>query len=133
MKTYPLQNDQHQLHAFEISIPFRGRLGVYRIIEMIPNVKLLRKPKFLSGFRGEDVFCEFEINNKQFAIEEPFGDNSRYLIGSNPPGYCPESEFIEQAFKDAQSKKNITMQTNQDSQKLRRFALHLLAFDYLRR
>lgn len=101
MKIYTIHNEHHQLHAFEISIPFQGRLAVYRIIEKIPNVKLLKKPKFLSGFSGDDdIFCEFEINNKQFTIEEPFGDNSRYLIGSNPPGYCSELEIIEQAFKD---------------------------------
>jgi len=101
MKTYPLENDKHQLHALEIKIPLRGRLGVAKVVETIPNTVLIKKPKFLSGFRGVEVFCEFKINNKLFTIEEPFGDNTRYLIGSNPPGYCPELELVEKAFKNA--------------------------------
>jgi len=101
MKTYPINNDQGQLHAFEINIPFRGRLGVSKIVGKIPNTKVLKKPKFLSGFRDEDIFCEFEVNEKKFTIEEPFGDNSRYLICSNPPGHCKELELIEREFINA--------------------------------
>ena len=73
---------------------------VTRIASNIPGAKILKKPKVLSWFK-EDVFCEFELNNKQFTIEEPFGDNSRYLIGTNPPGNCEELEIIEEAFRNA--------------------------------
>ena len=101
MKTFPLHDKQNQLHAFEIKIPFRGRFGVSRIASKVPNVKLLKTPKFLSWFRDDDIFCEFAINDKKFTIEEPFGDNSRYLIGANPPGHCEELEIIEMTFKNA--------------------------------
>ena len=100
MRTYPIQNEQHQLHAFEINNALTGRRAVAKIIESIPNVKLKKKPKFFSWFRNNDVFCIFELNNREFTIEEPFGDNSRYLIGCNPPCHSPEIIIIEKAFKD---------------------------------
>ncbi len=101
MKTFQFHDEEGRLHAFEINIPLRGRVGVSRIAAQIPNAKLLKKTKDLSGLRGEDVFCEFELNSKLFTIEGPFGDNSRYLIGSNPPKHCPELELIEKAFINA--------------------------------
>ena len=99
MRTYPIQNEQHQLHAFEISNAFKSRSAVTRIIETIPNVIVTKKPKFFSWLRNDDIFCMFKLNNKEFTIEEPFGDNSRYLVGCNPPGYCPELAIVEEAFK----------------------------------
>ncbi len=99
MRTYPINNEQQQLHAFEISNTFRGRSAVSKIIEAIPNVTIIKKPKFLSWFRDEDVFCIFNLNNKVFSVEEPFGDNSRYLIGAMSPGDCSEIVTIENAFK----------------------------------
>jgi len=99
MRTYPLNNDLQQLHAFEISNTFTSRNAVTKIIEKIPNATITKRPKFLSWFRDGDVFCIFNINNKVFTIEEPFGDNSRYLIGANPPDHCSEIAIIEEAFK----------------------------------
>ena len=101
MKTYPIYNEQHELHAFEINNAFIGRRATTRIAASIPNVKLMKKPKFFSWFRDGGVFCVFKLNNKEFTIEEPFGDNSRYLIISNPPNHYPELSEIEAAFKNA--------------------------------
>ena len=98
MKTFPINNDLGKLHAFEVIIPLSGRHGVSKVVSRIKNAKILKKPKFLSGFRGEDIFCEFELNEKKFTIEEPFGDNSRYLVSTNPPGHCEELELIEREF-----------------------------------
>ena len=100
MKTHPIQNEQKQLYAFEINNTFKGRRAVTKIIETIPNVTVTKKPKFFSWFGDNDIFCIFNLNNKEFTVEEPFGDNSRYLIVSNPPGHCPELVVIEEVFKN---------------------------------
>jgi hypothetical protein len=34
---------------------------------------------------SDDDFCEFEIDRARFLIIEPFGDNSRFWIVSDPP------------------------------------------------
>jgi hypothetical protein len=100
MKTYPLQNEKGELHAFEIENIWVGREGATAIVERIPGVIVKRRPKkFLSDFR-EDVFCEFELNGVTFEIEEPFGDNSRYWIGKAGGGWCPEVEIVERAFRE---------------------------------
>ncbi len=99
MNIHPIHNEQHQLHAFEINNAFKGRRAVTKIIETIPDVKIIKKPSFLSWFRDNEIFCIFELNNREFTIEEPFGDNSRYLISAKPPGHCAELAIIEEAFK----------------------------------
>lgn len=101
MKTHTIHNEQNELHAFEINNTFTSRRAVTRIVENIPNVTILKKPKFLSWFRDDDVFCVFILNNTEFTIEEPFGDNSRYLIVANPPRHCPELSTVEVAFSNA--------------------------------
>ncbi len=101
MKTYPLNNEHQQLHAFEIENTFTGRNAVTKIVSLIPKVDVLKKPKYFSWFKDSDVFCIFKLNGREFTIEEPFGDNSRYLIGANPPGHCAEISIIEEAFKNA--------------------------------
>ena len=101
MKTYSIHDEQHELHAFQINNAFVRRRTVVRIVGSIPNVTILKKPKFLSWFRDDDIFCVFMLNNKEFTIEEPFGDNSKYLIVSNPPGHCSELLTVEAAFNNA--------------------------------
>ena len=100
MKTYPLKNDEGKLHAFEINNLRVGRLGVVRIVEKIPEAVVIKRPKFLSWFR-EDEFCQFKVGSQLFTVEEPFGDNSRFLVGAEPPGWCPQLEIVEKAFSEA--------------------------------
>ena len=101
MQTYPILNEEGKLHAFEINNWWVGRSGAVRIIEKIPDVLVTRRSKeLLSEFR-EEIFCQFELHGVQFQIDEPYGDNSRYWIGKTDPGWCPELETIERAFREA--------------------------------
>ena len=97
MKTYELLDSEDRLFAFEINNSGIGRHGVCRVIEGIPGTRLTRKPKFLSWFR-EDSFCDFEVDGETFVVEEPFGDNSRYWIGPQPPRWLPQTERVRDAF-----------------------------------
>ena len=98
MKTFDLHDKEGRLHAFEISNSGIGRRGVLKVVRAIPGARVTREPmRFLSWFR-EDEFCEFVLNDRTFIAQEPFGDNSRYWIGTRPPGWCPELNAVREAF-----------------------------------
>lgn len=102
MKTYPLYDKYHRLHAFEINNFWIGRKRAVRIAESIPDVTILQYPKPLFSWFKEALFCVFEVNGVHFHIEEPFGDNSRYWIGqAECGGYCDELLIVEETFKKA--------------------------------
>ena len=92
MKTYELLDKSGHIFAFEVNSAGLGRRGVCRVVGTIPGAQITRRPKFLSWFRDE-VFCEFSIDGKTFIVLEPFGDNSRYWIGPEPPE--PTSQIVE--------------------------------------
>lgn len=97
MKVYELHDKEGRVFAFEVENTLLGRGGVCRVVSSIPGARLIRTPKLFSWFR-EDEFCEFEIGGNRFVAEEPFGDNSRYWIGPNPPSWCEEVEVVIDAF-----------------------------------
>jgi hypothetical protein len=74
MRTYPLLDAQGRLVAFEVS-SLLGRRLARRVAASISGARIV------STNLGEDRFCEFEIGSSRFAIEEPFGDNSRFWVG----------------------------------------------------
>ena len=100
MKTHHIHTNSGELHAFEIGNTLVGRRKVLKIVKNIPGATVTKKPRFLSWFR-ESEFCQFIINGKLFTVEEPFGDNSRYIISTEPPGPCAELEFVEKVFSEA--------------------------------
>jgi len=101
MKTYPTYSDDNKLHSFEIDNARCGRRKAAEIVETIPSVTIIRKPvRFLSWFR-EEIFCEFELEGVKFQIDEPFGDNSRYWIGSVHKENSEPIEIVLEAFNNA--------------------------------
>ena len=98
VKTFDLFDDAGRLHAFEVSNLWLGRRGVVKIVRTIPGVTVLKVPQRMFSWRTEDEFCKFAVCGRQFTVEEPFGDNSRYLIASEPPGWCPELQTVHKAF-----------------------------------
>jgi len=55
-------------------------------------------PVFILGRFGEGEFCRFRVGDIEFAIEEPFGDNSRYLVHAKPPRAVPELASVRETF-----------------------------------
>jgi hypothetical protein len=79
-----------QLVSFEIRNV--GRSRACRIVqELLPSAVVTRQ-------RG-DEFATFAMNGKPFVIEEPFGDNSRYLIYEQPPQPSAELEALKSSFE----------------------------------
>jgi hypothetical protein len=102
MKIYPVQDEENNLHAFEIANWKVSRARATKIVKAISGASIIRKPKrFFSGIR-EEVFCEFKINGTLFEINEPYGDNSRYWVGKKEEGgWCEELEVVKNAFQAA--------------------------------
>lgn len=97
MKTYPIKTNDGRLLAFEIPNWRLSRSGACVVVERIPGVVLVRRPKIMSWFR-ESAFCEFKVEGELYEIEEPFGDNSRYWVGPKPPRVLPQTEAVHAAF-----------------------------------
>jgi len=98
MKTYELLDTGGRIYAFEVNNSGLGRKGVCRVVETIPGTTIIRRPKFLSWFR-EEVFCEFDLDGQTFVACEPYGDNSRFWIGPEPPRWLPQTESVRDAFE----------------------------------
>jgi hypothetical protein len=97
MKVYDLKDKEGRNFAFEVGNALIGRAEVARIVGRIPGAIVTRKPKAFS-WSSEDEFCEWEINGVRFNAWEPFGDNSRYWIGPNPPEWRSEIQNVRNAF-----------------------------------
>ena len=100
MRVHDLRDGQGRVFAFEVANIIIGRGGACVIVNQIPGCRILRGPGLLSWLR-EDQFCEFEIDGRRFVIQEPFGDNSRYWIGLEPPVWCEQVDVVRNAFVDA--------------------------------
>jgi hypothetical protein len=99
MKLFEIRDSQGRVVAFEISNLFVSRRRVSRIVKSIPGARTTLSPRFFSW--SQAVFCKFEIDGGNFLVEEPFGDNSRYWVGCDPPGWHPALLKVVAAFEDA--------------------------------
>jgi hypothetical protein len=82
VRIHDLNTEDGRLRAFEVTNTFLSRGQACRIVEKIPGAQLVRKSRL---FGNTEDFCEFTLAGETFLIEEPFGDNSRYWIGSKRP------------------------------------------------
>jgi hypothetical protein len=99
MKVYAYSNERGEPISFEVGNSFLGRKGFVRVIRKIPGAVIVREPERSGLQPREEEFCEFEINGQRIVAEEPFGDNSRYLVAAAPPGTaCPELKIVMDRF-----------------------------------
>ena len=75
-----------------------GRRGALRVVNTIPGVSVTKAPRRVFPWFGDDDFCVFRVNDVELVVEEPYGDNSRYLIYANPPRPVPELEVVREVF-----------------------------------
>jgi hypothetical protein len=97
MKLYELLDSAGRVFAFEIENAFISRESVVRVAISIPGTVITHRPRLLSWFR-EEQFCEFLLQGQLFVAWEPFGNNSRYWIGPEPPEWCPQVDTVRNAF-----------------------------------
>ena len=104
MKTYDFKDADGRVFAYEVDNFHLGRNGLCRLVTRIPGCIVARKPNwFRWPFRGEDEFCEFELDGIRFVVWEPWGDNCRYWVGpkseeGSSPKWCPQVERVREAF-----------------------------------
>ena len=79
MKTYSIKDETGCPFAVEVDVVFFGLSNLARAIATVDGVSemTVRKPFSRSG----DVRATFRYRGEEFAVIEPFGDNSRYWIG----------------------------------------------------
>jgi hypothetical protein len=65
----------------------------------MPGAVVLRHARrSFSRKPDNEEFCEFNVGDETFVMWEPWGDNSRYWIGTRPPHACPELTHVRGAF-----------------------------------
>ncbi|MBS0577170.1 MAG: hypothetical protein JSS45_12240 [Proteobacteria bacterium] len=84
--------------AFEVSASL-GRRRAAQVVAGIPDVIVLRRPKWLARL-DQEVFCEFELEGQHFNIWQPHGHGGRYWIGPNSGKKTPVLLRVRQAFID---------------------------------
>jgi hypothetical protein len=99
MKTYDIHDKEGRVLSFEVPNALLSRRQACAVIQDIPGVVVLRHARRLfSREPDNDEFCEFSVGDEIFVMWEPWGDNSRYWIGTRPPHPCPELEQVCAAF-----------------------------------
>ena len=93
MKTWDVHDADGRIVAFEVPSSI-GRSGAQRVARRIPGAKFLA----VDSSRPEGTFCEFEVEGVRFLFWEPFGDNSRFWIGSDPVRPTPELATVRSMF-----------------------------------
>lgn len=90
---YEYRDADDKLISFEIRNI--GRSRAVRFIERaLPSATVERQ-------RSDD-FAKIKINSRHFIINEPWGDNSRYIIHQQPPEASAELEELRRAFEQYQ-------------------------------
>jgi hypothetical protein len=98
MKIYPDDNVRHGCAiGFEIDNIYVSLGTVARILGDINGVTEVKKRKLFS--RWEEIHIWFKYLNHECFVIEPFGDSSRYWIGSRNPEEKFDISRIEEAFK----------------------------------
>jgi len=99
LKLSEIRDEQARIVAFEIENLLLSRRRVARIVETIVGARITLAPRFFSWPKA--LFCRFEVDGQSFCVEEPFGDNSRYWVGGDPPGWQPAFSKVVTAFEQA--------------------------------
>jgi len=79
MRTYPIKDETGRLFALEVDVVFCGVRDLVKVIATAEGVTDAKAGRPSSGER--DVRATFRYQGDEFAVVEPFGDNSRYWIG----------------------------------------------------
>jgi hypothetical protein len=99
MKTYPEINAKSGLTvAFEIENIYVNISNVARTLSNVDGVTEMHRRRLFS--KWEEIHLWFRYLNHDCVVWEPFGDNSRYWIGSKRAGEATlDMSKVENAFK----------------------------------
>lgn len=93
MTTHEYRDRDGRVISFEIRNI--GRSRATRVIESaFPRANMKRS--------HSEVFAEIDLNGRHFVVNEPWGDNSRYIIHQQPPEPSTELDELRHAFEQYQ-------------------------------
>lgn len=79
MKIYPIKDETGRPFAVEVDMAY---CSLRNLAKTIATVEGVTEVKVCRPFSGQgDVRARFRYQGDEFAVVEPFGDNSRYWIG----------------------------------------------------
>jgi hypothetical protein len=105
MRVFECRAEDGRLRGFEVENFWLSRRSVARIVASIPGVRVIRAN---SAWWSQDDFCEFELNGVRLLAEEPFGDSSRYWMGSIEAGHESEVTVVRDRFLEVDRPKWIS-------------------------
>ena len=79
MRTFPIENADGALRAFEVEQAFLTRRSLRNLVASVQGVESVETPRAADGDR--EIRLRFECDGAIFEVWEPHGDNSRYWIG----------------------------------------------------
>lgn len=89
MKTYPVKfSPDGRLVAFEVESIYISLGAIVRLLENCEGVSHVRRRRLFSC--DSEIHVRFEFSGHPCVVWEPYGDNSRYLIGPDDPENFPE-------------------------------------------
>lgn len=100
MRVRDLPSAKGENSAFEVSNLLLTRSRACKVVEAVPGAKIVKRSRL---FRDTDEFCIFTIGPDEFAIEEPYGDNSRYWIGQKDGEPTQSLPLVRRAFEEHKS------------------------------
>ncbi len=98
MKTCPVLDDQTgKLVAFEVENMYVSPATAVSVLSGVEGVSDLRRRLPFSS--GEEIHVRFRFRDVECVVWEPFGDNSRYWIGTDGPE-AVDVDQLQQAFDE---------------------------------
>ena len=92
MKTFPILRENGSLLAFEVTSCWVTFAALYSILRSVNGVTNIKRNWFC------DDRISFEFNGEPFVVNEPWGDNSRYWVGSLHTDAATDISPLHQAF-----------------------------------
>lgn len=97
MKTFPLAKESGHAFAFEIENAYVSRRMIAQLLRRAEGVTEVHlRGRFGSS---DETRVDFKYLGYDYVVWEPFGDNSRYLIGPKEEGVETDVLGLEAIFK----------------------------------
>ncbi len=80
METYKLKTENGSQIGFEIENAYISTRKISKILSGVDGITNIKKRKLFHKYEDDEYRLEFDFNDENFLIFEPWGDSSRYWI-----------------------------------------------------
>ena len=100
METYKLKTDEGTQFGFEIENVYISTYKIAKILSGVDGITNIKKRKLFHKYEDDEYRLEFDYNDENFLIFEPWGDSSRYwIVPKNSDHLSSKISFIEEIFR----------------------------------